>query len=59
MDVAGGVWGLTIAGIVGLLAFDFVFHVRKAHVPTLKEAAGGCGLVGGIRRDRSVVRAMV
>jgi tellurite resistance protein TerC len=39
MDVAGGVWGLTIVGIVGLLAFDFVFHVRKAHVPTLKEAA--------------------
>lgn len=39
MDVAGWVWGLTIVGIVGLLAFDFVFHVRKAHVPTLQEAA--------------------
>ena len=39
MDVPGWVWGLTIVGIVGLLAFDFVFHVRKAHVPTLKEAA--------------------
>ena len=39
MDVPGAVWALTIAGIVGLLAFDFVFHVRKAHVPTLREAA--------------------
>ncbi|MEO6793112.1 MAG: TerC family protein [Mycobacterium sp.] len=39
MNVAGWVWGLTIVGLIGLLAFDFVFHVRKAHVPTLKEAA--------------------
>ncbi|MEB3024164.1 TerC family protein [[Mycobacterium] crassicus] len=39
MDVAGWVWGLTIVGLVGLLAFDFVFHVRRAHVPTLREAA--------------------
>ncbi|WP_326547508.1 TerC family protein [Mycolicibacterium sp. ND9-15] len=39
MDISGWVWALTVAGIAGLLAFDFVFHVRKAHVPTLKEAA--------------------
>ena len=39
MDVSPLVWGLTIAGIVGLLLFDFFFHVRKAHVPTLREAA--------------------
>ena len=39
MDVPALVWGLTIAGIVGLLLFDFVFHVRKAHIPTLPEAA--------------------
>jgi tellurite resistance protein TerC len=39
MDVSPLVWGLTIAGIVGLLLFDFYFHVRKAHVPTLHEAA--------------------
>jgi tellurite resistance protein TerC len=39
MDVPGWVWGLTIVGIVGLLLFDFFFHVRKAHVPTLREAA--------------------
>ncbi|MEV0383802.1 TerC/Alx family metal homeostasis membrane protein [Nonomuraea sp. NPDC050643] len=39
MDVSAAVWWLTILGIVGLLLFDFVFHVRKAHVPTLREAA--------------------
>ncbi|KUH69061.1 transporter [Mycolicibacterium novocastrense] len=39
MVVPGWVWALTIAAIVALLAFDFFFHVRKAHVPTLKEAA--------------------
>ena len=39
MDVPVLVWGLTILGILGLLAFDFFFHVRKAHAPTLKEAA--------------------
>ena len=39
MEVSPLVWGLTIVAIAGLLAFDFVFHVRKAHVPTLREAA--------------------
>src|SRR6476620_10404382 len=39
MNVPGGVCAVTIVAIVGLLAFDFVFHVRKAHVPALKEAA--------------------
>ncbi len=39
MNVAGWVWVLTIVGIVGLLLFDFFAHVRKAHTPTLKEAA--------------------
>src|SRR6266545_896987 len=33
------VWWLTIIGIAGLLLFDFVVHVRKAHLPTLGEAA--------------------
>ena len=33
------VWTLTIVGIVGLLAYDFVFHVRKAHTPSLREAS--------------------
>ncbi|MCE7002518.1 TerC family protein [Kibdelosporangium philippinense] len=39
MDVSIVVWLLTIAGIIGLLLFDFFVHVRKAHVPTLPEAA--------------------
>jgi len=39
MDVPNWVWALTVLGIVGLLFFDFVFHVRRAHVPTLREAA--------------------
>ena len=38
MSVPLWVWVLTIAIIMGLLAFDFFFHVRKAHTPTLKEA---------------------
>ncbi|HEX2544515.1 MAG TPA: TerC family protein [Ramlibacter sp.] len=33
------VWPLTIALIVGLLLFDYFFHIRTAHVPTLREAA--------------------
>ena len=32
------VWGFSIALIASLLLFDFVFHVRTAHVPTLREA---------------------
>ena len=39
MDVSGLVWVCTILGILALLLFDFVFHVRTAHTPTLGEAA--------------------
>ncbi|RDV11257.1 TerC family protein [Arthrobacter sp. RT-1] len=39
MEVPSIVWTLTVAGIVALLAFDFFFHVRKAHTPSLKESA--------------------
>jgi tellurite resistance protein TerC len=39
VEVSSFVWTLTIAGILGLLAFDFFFHVRKAHTPSLKESA--------------------
>ena len=39
MEVPAYAWTLTIAAIVGLLAFDFFFHVRKAHTPSLKESA--------------------
>jgi tellurite resistance protein TerC len=38
-DVSGEVWLLTVLGIIGLLLFDFFFHVRRPHVPTLGEAA--------------------
>ncbi|GAA3463744.1 TerC family protein [Saccharothrix longispora] len=48
MDVPQVVWWLTIAGIVGLLLFDFLVHVRKAHVPTLREAAVWSTLYVGI-----------
>src|SRR5215203_7099420 len=48
MDVPGYVWLLTVIGIVAMLAFDFVFHVRKAHSPTLKEAAVWSSLYVGI-----------
>src|SRR5215207_4773471 len=48
MEVTPLVWGLTIAAICGLLLFDFVFHVRKAHAPTLREAAIWSGLYVGL-----------
>ncbi|MDQ2586859.1 TerC family protein [Saccharothrix yanglingensis] len=48
MDVPQVVWWLTVAGIVGLLLFDFLVHVRKAHVPTLREAAVWSTLYVGI-----------
>ena len=39
MEVTGLQWLVTILIIAGLLAFDFFVHVRKAHEPTVKEAA--------------------
>ncbi|MFJ6027911.1 TerC family protein [Pseudarthrobacter sp. NPDC092424] len=48
MEVPTYVWTLTVAGIVALLAFDFFFHVRKAHTPSLKEAAIWSSLYVGI-----------
>jgi tellurite resistance protein TerC len=41
-------WGITILVILALLAFDYFFHIRKAHVPTLKEAALWSALYVGI-----------
>src|SRR3954451_7066058 len=38
-DVSGLIWLFTVLGIIGLLLFDYFFHVRRAHVPTLREAA--------------------
>ena len=37
--VSALVWELTLALILGLAVFDFFFHVRRAHIPTLREAA--------------------
>ncbi len=48
MTVSPLVWTLTIVGIVALLVFDFLFHVRKAHTPTLREAATWSSLYVGI-----------
>jgi tellurite resistance protein TerC len=48
VEVPSIVWTLTIAGIVGLLAFDFFFHVRKAHTPSLKESAIWSAIYVGI-----------
>lgn len=48
MDVPALVWWSTILAIVALLAFDFVFHVRKAHVPSLREAGTWSALYIGI-----------
>ena len=38
MEITGFTWAVTIAVIIGLVLFDYIFHVRKAHTPT-KEAA--------------------
>lgn len=48
MTVPTWVWIATVAGIVAMLLFDFVFHVRKAHVPTLKEASIWSALYVGV-----------
>ncbi|TFV65916.1 UNVERIFIED_ORG: TerC family protein [Bacillus sp. AZ43] len=39
MDVPFWVWALTVTAIVGMLAFDFVGHVRTPHAPSLRESA--------------------
>ncbi|MDX3000886.1 TerC/Alx family metal homeostasis membrane protein [Kribbella solani] len=48
MTVSPLVWVLTLLAIVGLLLFDYFFHVRSAHVPTLREAAVWSALYVGI-----------
>lgn len=39
MSASPLVWSITILVILGLLAFDYFFHIRKAHAPSLGEAA--------------------
>ena len=48
MDVPTWVWIATVVGLVAMLLFDFVFHVRKAHVPELREAAVWSAVYVGI-----------
>ncbi|MBF5083541.1 TerC family protein [Quadrisphaera sp. INWT6] len=39
MDVPLWVWGITLVGIVGMIVYDFVGHVRTPHAPSIREAA--------------------
>jgi tellurite resistance protein TerC len=48
MQVSSLVWTLTVAAIIGLVLFDFVFHVRKAHIPSLREASIWSGIYVGL-----------
>jgi tellurite resistance protein TerC len=48
MQVSGLIWAITVVGILGLVLFDFYFHVRRAHIPTLKEAAAWSGIYVGL-----------
>jgi tellurite resistance protein TerC len=48
MEVSTLVWTLTVAAIIGLLLFDFFFHVRQAHSPSLKEATLWSAIYVGI-----------
>lgn len=48
MEVSPLIWAITVAVVLALLAFDYFFHIRKAHVPSLKEAAIWSSLYVGI-----------
>jgi tellurite resistance protein TerC len=48
VGVSGVVWAWTVAAIVALLLFDFFFHVRQAHSPTLREATMWSAIYVGI-----------
>lgn len=48
MDVPGLVRLFTVLGIVGQLGFDFVFPVRRAHIPSLREAGTWSAVYVGI-----------
>ncbi|MBB1012927.1 tellurite resistance protein TerC [Dietzia kunjamensis] len=41
-------WSLSVGLIIALLLFDYFFHVRKEHIPTLKESAIWSSLYVGI-----------
>lgn len=44
IEISPALWIATIAFILGLLAFDFIFHVRKAHIPSMREAGTWWGI---------------
>ena len=48
MAVSPLIWIVTIIAIVALLAFDYFAHVRKAHIPTLREAAVWSAIYVGV-----------
>ncbi|NEW41700.1 TerC family protein [Nocardia cyriacigeorgica] len=48
MQVSTAVWIPTVAVIIALLLFDYFFHVRRSHTPTLREAAIWSALYVGI-----------
>ncbi len=48
MHITGLQWTVTIVVILALLAYDFFFHVRKPHEPTIKEAAIWSAIYVGI-----------
>lgn len=48
MEINALTWTVTIAVIIGLLLFDYFAHVRKAHTPTIKEAAIWSAIYVGI-----------
>ncbi|GAA1633542.1 TerC/Alx family metal homeostasis membrane protein [Kribbella alba] len=48
VSVSPLIWILTVVAILALLVFDYVFHVRGAHVPTIREAAIWSALYVGI-----------
>lgn len=48
MEITGFTWAVTVAIIIGLILFDYFFHVRKSHTPTLKEAAVWSAIYVGI-----------
>lgn len=42
------IWTFTVLGLLALLAIDFMTHVRKAHTPTIREAAVWSAIFVGV-----------
>jgi tellurite resistance protein TerC len=48
MGASGPVWSVIVAVIAGLVVFDYLFSVRRAHTSTLREAAAWSAIYLGI-----------